>query len=275
MIAKDILPSPPLKEFVQHYRLRHFVFSGGIIPTVKPFPPRPEQCLTFYIRGHETALYTNNQTAFKKPRSVLSGQFTSRVDRYVSSPEILMIIIDFKPGALHRLTGLPFKELTNKDLDAEDIFSSEIRKLNDRLSGLKSYNEMIRNIEVFLISLAENLKKEFLAIDRLLSITAKDPDCSISWMARHAHLSLRQLERKFDERIGISPKTFLRIARFNQSYWMHLKNPQLSWMQIAMCCGYTDYQHLAKEYREFSSTNPIKFFLEESRAPGRLLGLTK
>ncbi len=134
---------------------------------------------------------------------------------------------------------------------------------------------MIRNIEVFLINLAENSKKEFLAIDHLLSITAKEPDCSISWLARHTHLSLRQLERKFDERIGISPKTFLRIARFNQSYWMHLKNPRLSWMQIALYCGYTDYQHLAKEYREFSNTSPARFFHEESKAPGRLLGLTK
>ncbi len=128
MLAKDILPSGPLKEYIQQYRLRHFVFSNGVIPTVKPFPPRPEQCLTFYIRGHETALYTNDQTEYKKPRSVLSGQFTSRVDRYVSSPEILMIIIDFKPGALHRLTGIPFKELTNKDFDAESIFLPEIKK---------------------------------------------------------------------------------------------------------------------------------------------------
>ena len=260
MISTDFLPSEPLREYIHHYRLRHFVFENGLLPTFKPFPPRPEQCLTFYIRGAETSRYLHDGLEIKKPRSVISGQFTHRVDRYVSYPEILMIIVDFRPGVLHRLTGIPFTEFRNKDLDAETVFPPEIKRVNDRLSSTCSYSEMIGIIESFFTELIQQFKKEFLAIDNLLTLVTKDPDHSIDWLARNACFSPRQLERKCDERIGVSPKTFLRISRFNQSYWLHLNNPKLNWYQIAMTCGYTYYQHLVKDYQEFAHANPIMFF---------------
>lgn len=275
MISKDFLPSEHLREYIVNYRFRHFIFDNGITPPVKPFPPRPEQSMTFYVRGTETTKYSNDGAEIIKPRSVISGQFTYRVDRYVSIPEILMIIVDFKPGALHRLTGIPFTEFTNKDLDAEAVFSTEIRKVNSRLSSCESYKDMVQIVEIFFTALVNRSKKEFLPVDLLFTMVTEDPDQSVDRLAQHAYLSPRQLERKFDERVGINPKTFLRICRFNNTYWMHLKNPKLSWFDIAMNCGYTDYQHLVKEYKTFAGGNPPNFFAEESMAPGRILGLTK
>ncbi|MGV3527269.1 MAG: helix-turn-helix domain-containing protein [Flavisolibacter sp.] len=275
MIARDLIPSVLLREYIQRYRLRHFIFSNGFIPPVKPYPPRPEQSLTFYIRGSETTRYLHNGKEIKKPRAVISGQFTGRVDRFVSNPEILMIMVDFKPGALHRLTGIPFTEFTNQDMDAETIFSSDFKTLNDRLGSEESYSGMISMIDNFLSKLLQQCTREIQPVDRVLEMAAKEPAKSVDWFAQQAYLSTRQLERKFNERIGISPKTFLRISRFNQSYWSHLKNRKLSWFDIAMDCEYTDYQHLVKDYLQFASANPTQFFAEESTAPGRVLGLTK
>lgn len=274
MIAKDFAPSEPLKEYISQYRVRHFVFSNRIIPPPKPFPPRPEQCITFFVRGSETSRYLKDGRELKKPRSVISGQFTARVDRFVSYPEILMMMVDFKPGALYRLTGIPFTEFTNKELDAEAVLP-KIKTVNDRLSSTESYIEMVQIVDQFFTELVNASKKELLAVDHVLTAITGEPDRSIDWLARNAYLSPRQLERKFDERIGISPKTFLRISRFSQSYWLHLKNPTLSWYKIALTCGYTDYQHLVKDYRAFANANPNNFFQEEKMAPGRLLGLNK
>lgn len=275
MISKDILPSEALREIIYQYRLRHFVFKNGVVPAPKPFPPRPEQCLTFYVRGSETARYVKNKEEFKKPRCVISGQFTSRVDRFVSYPETLIIFVDFKPGALNRLTGIPFTEFTDKDLDAEMVFPPEIKRVNERLNSTSCYHEMIRIVEDFVTHLVQRSKNMILPLDHMLMLTAQDHEYTIDSLARKSYLSPRQLERKFYERIGISPKTFLRISRFNRSYWLHLKNPNLTWFQIAMACGYTDYQHLVKEYKAFANANPNHFFVEESQAPGRILGLTK
>ncbi|MBS1929683.1 MAG: AraC family transcriptional regulator [Bacteroidetes bacterium] len=231
--------------------------------------------MTFYIRGYEKTKYLVNGLELIKPRSVISGQFTGRVDRYISYPEILMIIVDFKPGGLHRLIKIPFIEFADKDLDAETVFPSTLKLVNERLSSAESYSEMMAIIETFFIELMQQSGNEYSIIDHILTEVVKDPDTSIKWLASNSYLSTKQLIRKFHEKIGISPKTFLRIARFNQTYWMHLKNPGLSWFQIAMACGYTDYQHLAKEYKQFANNTPNNFFLEESKAPGRMLGLNK
>ncbi|RPD46506.1 helix-turn-helix domain-containing protein [Paracnuella aquatica] len=274
MIAKDFAPSPHLREYISQYRLRHFVFANAIIAPPKPFPPRPEQCVVFYLRGSETTHYFKDGTKVKKPRSVISGQFTYRCDRVINDSEILMLMVDFQPGALHRLTGIPFVELTNKDFDAEDVLP-KIKGLNDRLSGTDAYPEIVQLVEQFFTELVQSSTPELLPVDRLLISLKDDPDHSIDWLARHACLSPRQLERKLNERIGIAPKTYLRISRFAQSYWLHLKKPSLSWYHIAMTCGYTDYQHLVKDYKAFAHANPIDFFKEERNAPGRILGLTK
>ena len=187
-----------------------------------------------------------------------------------------MIEVDFKPGALHRLTGLPFTELTNRDIDAETIFSPEIRKVNERLSSTDSYADMIAIIELFFLDLIKKTRKEVLAVDHLLNLIVADSRTfSVDQLKGKAFLSARQLERKFGERIGISPKTFLRISRFNQSYWMRLKRPTLDWLSIAIACGYNDYQHLVRDYKEFANTTPNLFFKEEYQAPGRVLGLNK
>jgi transcriptional regulator GlxA family with amidase domain len=134
---------------------------------------------------------------------------------------------------------------------------------------------MLHIVETFFIELARHNKKDFLPVDQLLNLAVHETDHTIDWLAVQACLSPRQLERKFDERIGISPKTMLRICRFNRSYWMHLRSPQLTWFDISISCGYTDYQHLAKEYKIFAGTTPNIFFEEERNAPGRMLGLNK
>lgn len=276
MISKDYLPSPMLWEYISFYRLRHFIINQKVRQSFKPFPPRPEQCLVFYPRGYEITEYTKTGERIVRPRCVISGQFTERINRYVATSEFLMIAVDLKPGALHRLTGIPFIEFTNKSVDAELVFSTEIKNLNRKLSGAACYQEMILLIEEFFIQLLKRVKQQSNAVDHLLeNLIHKPVSKKLDSLAKEAFLSPRQLERKFDERVGVSPKTFMKISRFNQSYWMRLKNPGWDWLSIAISCGYADYQHLVKDYKEYANTTPNLFFEEERESPGRILGLTK
>lgn len=275
MIFRDYFPTPQLREYIEVYHLRHFVFSNNVKPPFKPYPPRPEQCMTFYARGMEISEHVDGNK-IEKPRSVLSGQFTYRINRYSSYPEFLMILVVFKPGALHRLTGIPFNELTNADIDAEAVFSSELHQVNSRLTSTDSYPEMIAIIELFFYTLAIKNKKEAQPVDNIFDLLVKnDSNYKLDWLAKNAYLSPRQLERKFYERIGVCPKTFLRISRFSQSYWLRLKKPDLDWFSIAISCGYNDYQHMVRDYKEFASTTPNLLFNDENKAPERVLGLNK
>lgn len=274
MLVKDFQPSEPLMVFIARYRLRHFIFEKNATATWKPFPPRPRQCIVFYPRGKEITEYTRNGITVQRPSTVISGQFTQRINRFASHPEFLMIEVDLKPGALHYLTGVSFHEFSDRDIDGEAFFNSEIRRVNERLGSADSYPEMISIIDIFFLGLLKKQKKELLPVDLLLnSISENAENLSVDQLAKKVYLSPRQLERKFDKRIGVNPKTFLRILRFNQTYWMKLKTPGLDWLSIAVACGYNDYQHLVKDYLDFANTAPNRFFEEEKMSPGLVLGL--
>jgi transcriptional regulator GlxA family with amidase domain len=85
-------------------------------------------------------------------------------------------------------------------------------------------------------------------------------------------LSLRQYERKFIERMGISPRYFNKIVRFENAFRMKNKHPHLDWLTIAIHCGYYDYQHLVKDYKKFTTQTPTEFHLLDSSSPERKFG---
>jgi AraC-like DNA-binding protein len=274
MIFKDIVPIAPLRAVVEQYRLRHFVIPQDIPAVPKPFPCRPEQCMAFYPRGYEQTYLYSQKVRVDQPRSVLSGQFTSRIDRLSGTHEFLMIQVVFRPGALHKLTGLPFHELLDQHLNLEDLFYREVRLTNERLCNCEGYDEMITIIEQFLLALLRKQKVEARPADEIFHLIAKQPNrYSLPWLASQACLSPRQFERKANQYLGVSPHFFARIARFHQSYELKAQNKTLDWLSVALACGYHDYQHLTRDYQAFASDTPNRLFQADSKSLERSLGL--
>jgi AraC-like DNA-binding protein len=89
-----------------------------------------------------------------------------------------------------------------------------------------------------------------------------DPTMNLSqsgW-ASMACLSLRQFERNFSDRVGISPKLFVRIVRFENSMKIKNKSREKSWAEIALECDYTDSSHMLREFRQFAEFTPGSLF---------------
>jgi len=275
MIFKELYPLPPLDQIVQSYRLRHFVIPKNIIISPKPYTAKPEQCITFYARGFE--ITEIKEKKIKKPRSVLSGQYTCMINRFSGSSELLMILVVFKPGAFYKLTGIPASELVDQHVDLEDVFPKEAPAVNERLSGCIDYGEMILIIENFLYSLLQKQKIPTTPADEVFKIIKSgnlNYD-SISSLANHSCLSLRQFERKAHQHVGVSPQLFARIVRFDESYKLRLISPNQNWFSIAVACGYHDYQHLVRDYKQFADSTPNQLIDAESKALDRILGLNK
>src|SRR5262249_45351761 len=93
---------------------------------------------------------------------------------------------------------------------------------------------------------------------------------SVSATARHAGLSMRQFERRFREAVGISPKLFSRMQRF-QHVFHALEGPHTDWVTEAIRCGYFDQAHLIRDFREFTGATPTALLSEEVDLARRLL----
>lgn len=272
MVLSEFKPSQSLMQFVRVYRVVHFVFDDIAKIPFKPYPPRPEHCLSFYPRDTETVEYIKTGAKINNLKTVLIGQQIEVTNRFVGK-DFLVFQVVFNPGGLYRLTGIPSQQLNNCYFDAETVFQKDIKEVNDKLNDALNFNEMVDVVESFLLNQIHKGVKEFHRLDQVSHLILKaDKILNIDWLAKESCLSLRQFERKFIERMGVSPKYFSKIARFENAFRMRNKEPNSNWLSIAVRCGYYDYQHLAKDYKEFTSQTPTDFHLLDNASPERKFG---
>lgn len=196
------------------------------------------------------------------PHVVVTGPKTKPVG-LLFGKDHLMLKVDFQPTGTYRLVGINMEEIVNKGIDATTIWGDQITNVLEKLRNTSSYNKMIEIVSNFLErKVLENCRPEE-AIDQVAS-QMLDPfqDHSLQEWASMACLSLRQFERSFITRVGLTPKLFIRIVRFE--YAMRIKNdfPGKSWKEIAFECGYTDSSHILKEFKEFAEFPPSQFYLQ-------------
>jgi AraC-like DNA-binding protein len=272
MLLKDFLPSPCLSDYVKNIGIVHFVFTGNESIPLKAFSPRPGDSIDFFLKDPEYVAYPGEEKT-KRPTAVIMGQHTLVTNRYVGK-EFLFLTISFQPGVLFRLTGIPSFELTNTYVDAESVFSKEIQLIAEQLKNAGSYSEMISGAESFIAMLIKRSKKDVHGIDSAAKMLLKNSEhITMDWLAKETCLSPRQFERKFRERMGISPSLLARIARFDKAFKMKNAHPGWDWLTIAVQCGYYDYQHLVRDYKDFTGHTPASFFNLDNEAPERIFGL--
>jgi AraC-like DNA-binding protein len=271
MVVQFYRPCPALQPFVSNYMLMHIQLEKGLPRVVKPYPANPEQCLFFYARDPvEVFNYADKQES-TSPLSILVGPQVARVNLKMGYDQ-LTIKAGFQPGGLFRLLGIPMWQLLDQTVDSHDVLGLEIREINEQLRELNDYRAMIASVEKFLMAKVARLKTEVSPVERIskLMLRSQPGNCSLDWLAGQACLSPRQLERKFLERIGMSPKLFQRVVRFAQAYSMKDRQPALDWQDMVYHCGYYDQMHLIKDFKFFAGVTPTMLMKEEKQSSLKL-----
>ncbi len=275
MLLKDFIPPPDVREFVQLYRIVHLQFEKGQPVPHKAYPPRPEHCLAFYPFDTETVKYVSNDSVVKDIPVVLYGQFSEVTNRIIGHRFLVFQVI-FYPGALYRLMGISANELTNQYLDAEIFFSTALREVNEKLYHAPSYHNMTEVVTAYIRGMIKRQKHSRLPVDdACILLLTNNRKFTLQQLAKEACLSSRQLERKFKELSGVNPKLYDRIVRFDRAFRLKNSRPQMDWLRIAMDCNYHDYQHLVREYKDFTGLGPNAFHEIENKAPERAFGLSE
>ena len=274
VLLRDIAPTEQLQPYVRKYQVFRFIFDKGVTPPVKFHTPRPEHCITFYIKDVQTFRYANASDIHAYPACVVNGIYTVPVYRYGGN-DFLAIKVVLQPSVLYKLIKFPVGELTNNFIDAEDVWGSEVRTLCERLNELEELSQMIKLIEMFIERQVKKTAKYFHLIDKVPEyILNIKNDASIEWLANQACLSTRQFIRKFEERVGVSAKKFERVIRFDKAYRMKNSPAKYDWLYIAIACDYEDYQHMVRDFKEFTTLTPPALYDLERKSPERSFGLS-
>lgn len=162
--------------------------------------------------------------------------------------------VSFYPHALHRLFDIDAQELTNTTADLTNFCP---RNLQERMFEAVSHGDRIVLLTKFLIErLAHKRYDAQLINECVFSETGLDTGGNLDEILHHYPLSQRQLERRFRQWVGVSPKTYLRLIRFEQALHL-LGNTHFHQVQdIAYTLNYADHSHFTREFRNFSGYTP-------------------
>lgn len=264
-------PLPALQHFVKKIILARYQLDPSQPRLTTPFPPQPGHCLYFYPYDKIISRNYANQKVEEQPHAMLVGPQLSRVDLTMGY-NMLVIMVFFQPGGMHRLLSIPMSEMINQPFDAVSILGKEIDEITEQLNEVLDFNQMIAIVQNYLLYKSKKLKTS-LPIEQILAKMANQERFSnVDQLAKEACVSVRQLERQFKERIGVSPKLYTRQTRFSKAWVMHETNPKLSWSQIAYACHYADQMHMIRDFKEFAHASPSFLEKDLEKTPLRLQG---
>jgi AraC-like DNA-binding protein len=151
--------------------------------------------------------------------------------------------IVFQPSALGLLFALPAQEFTDQDFDAKQVLGAIITRLHERLYDCRTFEERISVANQFLLQRVVAPPRDGISA-AATDILRGAGSARIPAMANRADLSLGQFERRFMQQVGVSPKLFARIARFEAALDRMARSPQGSWTEVAHRFGYYDQMHM-------------------------------
>ena len=267
MFHKVFLPHPALKEFVNNIMVFHVTLDASVERPVMSFPPLPENCLYFYPFETPEAEYLTQNKKVNLSNSIITGRQVNRIHLKMMHNN-LTIKVGFQPGGLYRLMGVPLNEFSmDESFDSTYMLDKEIAFITERLREATAYDQMVSIIESFLLKKLRHLRSK-LPIDSVLPLIIKKGGLvNVDDIAQQSCVSVRQLERQFQQRIGISPKFFVRLTRFSKAWVMKENNPHLKWTTIAYECGYFDQMHLIRDFKEFAGVTPSVIEAEFNNSP--------
>jgi AraC-like DNA-binding protein len=265
MIFRLVKPRPELQHFVSRIMISHFQLDPNKPRPTTPFPPQAEHCLYFYPYNRTICHNYADNSVSSMPHSILVGPQRSRVDLTMGY-DMLVILIGFQPGGMHRLLRIPMNELLDKPIDSAALLGREIDEVTEQLNAAPDVDKMVEVVEQYLLKKVKNLKSMLPVEEVLIQMLQQKSLVNVDQLARQACISVRQLERQFIERAGMSPKLFIRLVRFSRAWVMREKNRDTSWLQIAHACDYADQMHMIRDFKDFVGVTPktLQTFLEQT-----------
>lgn len=242
-------PSAELAAFVKHYWiLRTTVASERVIPS-------GNIQLCFYSGA---SLSCGDRTW--NSQAVLCGQ-SSAFDDLQTLGEIRIVSVVFRPYGARAFFALPMAELCGQKVTAGQLNDTALHELEQRVADMPDDAACIRLIEDFLMKrfgshTEYNCRRMLSAVEL---IDRSRGEVRLPELAEAACLSNKQFQRVFSDYVGMKPKEFLQVVRFQYALSVLQRSPGMTFSRLAYECGYYDQSHLINEFRRFSGYTPRQY----------------
>ncbi len=203
-------------------------------------------------------------------RATVEGQST-RPRVYTPVASMAAMGVQFHTGALPKLFGFDAYSFLDQEIPLGDVYTTNI---TERLIECTSLEARIFLLSEFLLSLCSSRQMDPLILTCLDAIRASDQVPRVSELLAMTNVSERTLERRFLNVIGVSPRHFLGVARFQRTL-RHLRlTPEPRLTEVFHNMGYYDQPHFSREVRRFSGHSPSALHRKLMKHPVNQTGST-
>lgn len=170
------------------------------------------------------------------------------------------IAVKLKPAALTQLFGLRMDQYVDQIVDLEAVPNAKLSKLHLKILPYTTEEEVNLTLDTYFLSLIPTATKNPLQ-DVLSLIFNKNGALTVNEMSLAGNISERQLERLFKKYVGLSPKYYARIIRFNYIFQL-IKSGKSNWADIVYQSGYYDQSHFIRDFKAFTGEDPSSYYFE-------------
>lgn len=251
-------PKPPLSRFVDSIWLYE-----GYEPEYKTERILPTGTLELVINLRQNELGFHD-AEHPENCSRLSGAVVSGASGRGFAPdtaeEAFIIGVHFKPGGAFPFLGLPAGDLADTHVDLETLWGPSAGRLRERLCEARTSAERFQLLQEALFSrLCHGVEQHYSVSAALEMFRKNQAGPRVREAAKYLGLSQRRFIQVFKAEVGMTPKLFSRIQRFQQTRTFIQHNPSINWADLAVDLGYFDQSHLIREFLEFSGLSPTDY----------------
>lgn len=178
------------------------------------------------------------------------------------------ITIMLTPPGAHALFGVALRELANTFTGAGDLLGNKVALLVERLVDIPDWPARFALLDRTLAAWLASGPQPAAAITRAWRrLYESGGRLRITDLAAEIGTSRRYLEKRFDEQVGLTPKTLARIVRLQGTANLITATACRDLASVAGACGYSDHAHLDREFKDILGCTPTEFLAD--LGPGR------
>ncbi|MCB9163551.1 MAG: AraC family transcriptional regulator [Flavobacteriales bacterium] len=239
------------------HRMAHMHFLGPLPP--EQLAPDSYIKLSFIMEG--VPRYFDGDGAAMDWHDGVSGHVPPRKGIVATSDgPVRCLMVNFYPSAFHRLFGGSVGRFNGLMVPPEQVLGTDAAMLYSRLRATREPLVALDAVKDHLVRLVAEKASEPPSVIAQLERYIRDRQgmVMVHKLALLAGLSERQLQRRFREEIGLSPKAFCSVVRFNQVYSEMKRRNKLD-LDVAIAYGYFDESHMLKDLSHFLGRSPKRF----------------
>ena len=168
--------------------------------------------------------------------------------------------VHFKPGGAHPFLTEPANEFHNQILNLDDLWGPLAQRIQDQVWEARTPEARLRVLETALRSRMSHDRAPHAAVSYAIGVIDRSQGARpIAEIVGRLGLSTRRFLDLFQGEVGLSPKAFSRMRRFEAALDSIATTDDVDWTDVALSCGYFDQAHFNHDFRAFCGVSPSEY----------------